>query len=65
MVIREPDAMHTDINLHEMRFACPRCLEREARELERQGLSLSEIAATMNVTLRAVVLLLEVSEAQR
>ena len=65
MAIGEPDAMHTDINLREMMFACPRCLEREARELERQGLSLSEIAATMNVTLRAVVLLLEASEAQR
>lgn len=47
----------------EIRFACPRCLERQARELESQGLSLVEIASMMNVTLRAIVLMLEASEA--
>jgi orotate phosphoribosyltransferase-like protein len=57
--------MHTDIKCRDLMFACPRCREREARELERQGLSLSDIAATMNVTLRAVVLLLEASETER
>ena len=46
-------------------FACPRCLEREARDLELQGLSLSDIAEKMEVTLRAVVLMLYASEAER
>jgi hypothetical protein len=54
-----------DIERREMMFACPRSLEREARELERQALGLSDITATLNVTLRAVVLLLEANETTR
>ena len=66
IVIGESDAVRTtDIERREMMFACPRCLEREARELERQGLGLGDIAATLNVTLRAVVLLLEANETTR
>jgi hypothetical protein len=38
IVIGESDAMRTtDIERREMMFACPRCPERETRELERQG----------------------------
>jgi hypothetical protein len=66
IVIGESDAMRTtDIERREMMFSCPHCLEREARELERQALGLSDIAATSNVTGRAVVLLPEANETTR